>query len=425
MISLPRVTACALLALVSSCAPPAFEPAAPDAGEGGAEPIDAGGEQASGDAGDGAQPAADVDAGDESADGGAGDETADGGARLDAGAPPVEADAGALPSAPTGPIDLGCDDYPFSADALLAERVGFGRRATGGDADKVYRVTTLSGGTSDVASNKTVDGRGRDVHIEGTLRLEDTRNVILTDLTLSNDLEGHCTQAGDVLLLRGTGTNDAATFSTRDIWLHHLDLGNGGDGLLDLRGASRVTVSWTHLHTHKKGLLFWTDRNGDETPGMHVTMHHNHFDRISLRGPQLVHGRLHYFNNFQDRWYEYGAGSLGGAQLYSEANVYRARESCSLADYAAGACEDPNPCGDNQPWDGRTSALVTDWAENGPGLSKSVGDLAENGAVIAENQPAQVFDPAAFYAWQAEPATPGLATRVAEGSGPRVDYCAP
>jgi pectate lyase len=349
-----------------------------------------------------------------------------------------------------------CDTYPYSKASLLSERVGFGAAATGGNA--IYTVTTLSGATTGagnsgslrralespesfwivfdvegtitftepvlVQSNKTVDGRGRAVHIVGHLRLEDTTNVIISDVTMSNPLEGYCTQAGDVLLLIGDGTDDPAAFTTRDIWLHHIDLGDGGDGLLDLRGASRVTVSYTRFHTHKKGLLMWQDQSGLATPGMHVTMHHNWFDRISLRGPQFVYGKLHFFNNYQDRWYEYGAGSFGGAQLYSEGNIYRARDVCSLADYALGACADPNPCGDNQPFDGRTNGLVNDWAGNGVGFTKSVGDLALTDAVLVESTPANVFDPSTYYAHTADVASETLAAQIVDESGPRVDYCA-
>jgi hypothetical protein len=277
---------------------------------------------------------------------------------MDVPAPPT--DTGPARTDATAPADAGtpqedCTRYPFSNATLLAERVGYGRAATGGDPRRIYRVTTLSGDSTgsgssgslrralesdepwtivfdvsgtithrtrvNVRANKTVDGRGRDIHLRGELRLANVRNVILSDIRLSNDLEGHCTQAGDVLNLTGSGTTDPAAFTTRDIWLHHVEVFNGGDGLVDIRGGSRVTISWSHFHTHKKGMLFQRDSADRETPGMRVTMHHNWFDRLSYRGPQLLHGRMHYFNNFQYQWMYYGVGSLGGAQLLSEANV--------------------------------------------------------------------------------------------------------
>ena len=54
------------------------------------------------------------------------------------------------------------------------------------------------------------------------------------------------------------------------IWLHHVELFNGGDGLLDLRGATEVTLSWSHLHTHKKAMLMAWDNDQREAGGMYV-----------------------------------------------------------------------------------------------------------------------------------------------------------
>jgi pectate lyase len=342
---------------------------------------------------------------------------------------------------------LDCSAVPFDTAALLAENVGFGAQADGGDPALVYHVTTLASsgpgslqdaleadthywivfdvdghitldaGAAKVKSHRTVDGRGHDITIEGNLVLEDAKDVILTDLRLTNSLEPKCGQAGDVITVKGNGTTPAS-YSSRNLWFHHLELFDGGDGLLDLRGASGVTVSWSHLHSHKKGMLASRNSDGSEAPGMQVTFHHNHFDRISLRGPQFLFGQAHYFNNYQDRWYEYGASSLAGAELLSESNVYRAREGS----YCVSPCPDPNPCGDDDFFVSK-KALVTDWSGNGTGSAKSVGDLALEGAIIEENQPGSVFDPTAHYGYALEPASETLASKVAAGVGPRTDYC--
>lgn len=340
-----------------------------------------------------------------------------------------------------------CTQYPYSAATLLAERVGYGAQATGGDPTRVYRVTTLanSGAGSlrnalesnepywivfdvegrithptrvDVRSNKTIDGRGRDITIEGTLHLEDTRNVIISDVALTNTLEGRCGQDGDVILVTGDGTTNPATFTSRDLWFHHLELYDGGDGLLDLRGASRVTISWVHMHTHKKAMLMWQNRDGGAVPGMRVTMHHNFLDRLTLRGPQFIYGWAHFFNNYHFEWYEYGAGSLGGAQMVSEHNVYEARPG----NFCVPACPDPNPCGDNDRVVSKR-ALVSDWAENGAGSVRSTNDLLLDDAEVEERNPTQVFDAAAEYSYTLETADTALAQRIRDGAGPRVDYC--
>lgn len=337
---------------------------------------------------------------------------------------------------------------PCSAAALLSERAGFGRNAEGGDPNNVYRVTTLSGddqagslrralestqdywvkfdvdGTItfedpiDVRSNKTIDGRGHDITLRGTLRIDEAHDIIINDVRAMNDLTPACGQSGDVFVLSGPGGPDPSDFVTRDIWLHHVELFNGGDGLLDLRGATGVTVSWTHFHTHNKGLLMWADSNNQPAGGMQVTMHHNFFDRLTLRGPQFIFGKMHYVNNYQFEWFEYGAGCLGGAECVSENNIFQARSGCTY-------CQDPNPCGDAEWFPDFSQAFVNEWAGNGIGYIRSSGDLLLGGATIAVNEPARVFDPAASYAFVAEPASQQLADRIRAEAGPRTTLACP
>ena len=343
-----------------------------------------------------------------------------------------------------------CDTYPYSPAALLAERAGFGAAATGGDPTKVYHVTTLEDGgagslrdalESDMPywivfdvegiialggadhrvymkGNKTIDGRGRDITVNGELRIQDVTNVIISDIHVTNTLSGSCGQTGDVLLIRGDGDDDPNAFSTRDIWLHHIEAYEGGDGLVDIRGGSRVTISWSHFHDHAKGMLMWKNADNLPAPGMRVTLHHNYFDRMSRRGPQFSYGWAHFYNNYQFEWYEYGAGGIDGAQFLSERNIYEARPG----QFCINPCPDPNPCGDND-FTVSKEALVFMWASDAKGSVRSTGDLKLNDAVLATNQPDKVFDPKGEYDYIAEPATDALKKQIAAESGPRVDYC--
>ena len=338
-----------------------------------------------------------------------------------------------------------CTKYPFKSETLLAERVGFGRNTTGGDPKNVYRVTTLAGSGPGslrmalestnpywivfdvngkishsarvyIKSNKTIDGRGRDIDIEGHLELNDVTNIIFADVKIENSLEGHCTQKGDVVSVNTKVTNPKGTYTMRDVWIHHVEAFNGGDGLIDFRGGTDYTVSWTHFHTHKKGLLWH-----NEIDELRITAHHNFFDRISLRGPQMVGGKLHFFNNYQYQWWEYGAGGLGGAQVHSEGNVYEARPGTSCVPIGQ-SCRDPNPCGDTD-YQVSKEGLVHEWSGNGAGYTRSVGDVALNGALLSVNAPASVFDPSAQYTYKADLAGPALAAKVKAEAGPRKDYC--
>jgi hypothetical protein len=178
--------------------------------------------------------------------------------------------------------------------------------------------------------DKTIDGRGRDITVNGKLRIQDVTNVIISDIHVTNTLSGSCGQTGDVLLIRGDGDDDPNAFSARDIWLHHVEAYEGGDGLVDIRGGSRVTASWSHFHAHAKGMLMWQNADKPAPPGMRVTLHHNFFDRMSRRGPQFSYGWPTFYNNYQFEWYEYGAGGIDGAQLLSENNIYEARPGTVL-----------------------------------------------------------------------------------------------
>ena len=341
-----------------------------------------------------------------------------------------------------------CIEEPYNVSGLLSECIGFGCSALGGDLNNVYHVTTLNdsgagslrsalestqnywivfdvegviqlnSGRIEVESNKTLDGRDKDIHIQGNLVIRNKENIIITDIKLSNPLEGYCTQDGDVLSIRGTRGATAEQHTTKDIWVHQCEIFDGGDGLLDIRGGSNITISRTHFHKHKKGLLMSTDDNDDDTPNMHVTMHHNFFDRISLRGPQFIHGKAHFFNNYQYQWYEYGAGSLGEAQFFSERNVYEARPG----NICTSDCADPNPCGDRDFFVSKR-ALVNEWSGNGQGNIKSVGDLLLEDAEIEERRPQAVFNPKDYYQYSADVADVVLISDILQNTGPRTNYC--
>ncbi len=338
-------------------------------------------------------------------------------------------------------------------ESLLAERAGFGRHVTGGDPSRVYTVTSLADegpgslraglesaepwtivfGVNGsiyweeevrVQSNKTVDGRGHEIFVDGTWRLQDVRNVIISDLSLTRSPragEEICEQDGDVVLIRGEGGASPADFSTSDIWLHHLDFRDGGDGLLDIRGGTNITVSWSHFVHHKKVSLAWQDTDGLPTEGMHVTWHHNHFDHTTVRNPRFHYGRAHFVNNYLDEWWQSGVASYDGAQVYSEANIYRAADDC-IGIPGVVPCVDENPCAVNNDWFVDRGLAVTTTGTSAEGWVKSTADLLINGARIEVNNPSAVFEPSESYTFATEAATESLAATIEAEAGPRTDW---
>jgi pectate lyase len=337
-----------------------------------------------------------------------------------------------------------CGSYPFRPETLYAERVGYGRNTTGGMWSMPYHVTTLAdagagslrvalestqpywivfdvNGLIDLASsihvksNKTLDGRGRDITIDGELKLDaGTKNIIFSDVKFQFP-EGFATSTGDLIGIRGHGNDDPEMYDSRDMWFHHLELARGGDGQLDNRGATYVTVSWCHMHSHSKSMLHTNDTDQHPSRGNRTTYHHNFFDKTSRRGPQFHWGVADFFNNLHYRWYEFGAASQVEARFLSENNIYEARPGQFCFQ-----CPDPNsPTGDAD-YEVSKVALTPQW-DSDPGYVKSVGDVVKEGAVITERMPQLV--PARPYPATVEPANAALQQTLMTKTGPRRDYC--
>jgi pectate lyase len=245
--------------------------------------------------------------------------------------------------------------------------------------------------------------------------------VIFTDLTLTNSHGERCGQSADVISIIGDGADSPGGFENRDLWFHHLDMYDGGDGLIDIRGGSRITISWCHFHDHAKAMLFsMVNTDASEGREMEVTVHHNFFDRISRRSPELTRGRVHLYNNYNFHWWEFAAASVVEAQLFSENNIYEARPGLTCGSLIS-PCQDPAPCGDDDYWVSKV-AISNDWAADQRGKVRSSGDLLLNDATIATRNAGGVFTPS--YDYSADPAGPALADLVRNSAGPRTSYCA-
>lgn len=291
---------------------------------------------------------------------------------------------------------------PGDIDGLLARRMGFGGKVTGGAGGVVCEVTSLedSGPGSlrecvqnlgpvwvrfsvsgeirlrselELGSNMTLDGRGASITIIGELVLAGVDNVVVHNLKVTDSPE-------DAIQIREGSTN---------VWLDHLDLSDSVDGLVDItQGSTDVTVSWTRFSDHDKVMLLGID--GDHTQPASVTIHHCFFDGTGQRHPRLRFGKVHMFNNYLRNWYHYGVASSDGGQTLSEANIYEA--------------------GDD------TRAVLTHMGGDAQeGAVRSVDDLALEGAVITQRAPESVFTPP--YAYQLEAATTSLADTIATQAG--------
>ncbi|KAH6724482.1 putative pectate lyase B [Leptodontidium sp. 2 PMI_412] len=184
----------------------------------------------------------------------------------------------------------------------------------------VYIDGLLSGcGIVDVGSNVSIFGKGTGSGVtDSGFRVRKGTNVIFQNLAL-----GPAPPKGDILAI------DEST----QIWVDHNTFTSKGlvggkddyDGLLDItHAADMVTVSWNKFSGHWKGsLVGHSDNNAAEDTGkLHVTYHHNQFDKVNSRLPSVRFGTAHVFNSHITGTDTSGINSRMGAQVYVEANVF-------------------------------------------------------------------------------------------------------
>jgi pectate lyase len=297
--------------------------------------------------------------------------------------------------------------YPYYQQALLNERVGFGRNATGGAGGEVYWVTNLNesgpgslrqaceqdnnprwimfavNGTINLSSPiqvhsyKTIDGRGASITLasrglwivglnQNTGTLDGSRHVIVENLTFANGVDftdGLMVQngAGDVWV-------DHCTFSN---WPYHnaLDVSFPRAGIY-----TDVTISWCKF-INQKFVMLIGDHVGDPNgANLRVTLHHNLFYQTEQRHPRIYRALVHAYNNYLYDWKDFGMASNDSAQLRTENNIFQAIRS--------------------------TTAVMTE----GTGYSAASNNWNLNGAVVEQRLANLVFSPANYYPYTAEPA---------------------
>jgi pectate lyase len=200
--------------------------------------------------------------------------------------------------------------------------IGFGRGTTGGKAGAIYVVTsnaddarnprpgTLRYGVIQdvplwitfardmtitlanelvIASDKTIDGRGAQVHIANgpCLSISYVTNVIVHGLHIHD-----CTLARPGLVrlspsrvdFRSGSSGDAIhILASRNVWIDHNSLSSSFDGLVDVTHASTsVTISNNFFFHHDKTMLLGHSDLYSADKAMRVTVAFNHF------GPGLV-----------------------------------------------------------------------------------------------------------------------------------------
>ena len=299
-------------------------------------------------------------------------------------------------------------------EALLNNRIGFGRNARGGQGGSVCWVENLNdrgsgslrncidGNTPvwirfrvsgrirlnsriDVDSFTTIDGRGEDVTITRFgLRIRDKRHIIIHNLKFDD----------------GTGNDEDAiqiVENAQHIWVNHVSFSRYTDGLLDItRGATDVTVSWCKFFDHDKTMLISANTNHTMDTNIRVTLHHNWFSETTQRHPRIRFGKVHAFNNYYHRWGSYAIGASHRSQLRSQANIFEPDRDYDGIITQVGSDPDQGEVRTDDDWRVRVNLIR---------------------ARLNERNRNNVFDPSDFYSYTVDTADATLRTRIQDSAG--------
>ncbi|KAJ3456743.1 hypothetical protein MRS44_016766 [Fusarium solani] len=242
---------------------------------------------------------------------------------------------------------------------------------------------TPKGKEVEVKSDKTIVGIGADAEInEGGFIVKSQRNIIFRNLKIGNtyvegDEEGK-TQDFDGIQMD----------TCENIWIDHVHLEKGGDGLIDSRkDTTFLTVSWTILRNHNKAFgIGWTDNVVTE-----MTIHHNYFDSTTQRNPSVDNVKhAHLYNNYLVGQTSYGHYARGSTEMRLE--------NCYFENVK-------NPI---------TADSTAKLNQSGSVFKSTKGTTAKNTG--------DVFDPKEFYDYTAD-AAEDVPKIVGEGAGRQASIC--
>lgn len=251
------------------------------------------------------------------------------------------------------------------ADCVL----GFGRHTTGGKDGKYYVVTDSSDDNMNdpkpgtirhaviqseplwivfahsmvirlkeeliFASDKTIDGRGVQVHIAygAGLTLQFVHNVIIHNIWIHHIVPtegGMIRDAVDHIGLRTMSDGDGISiFGSNNIWIDHVSMSKASDGLIDaIEGSTAITISNCKFNNHNAVMLLGASDSSTQDKLMQVTIVFNRFGKgLVQRMPRCRWGFFHVINNYYSNWKMYAIGGSANPTIISQGNRYKASDN--------------------------------------------------------------------------------------------------
>jgi len=167
-----------------------------------------------------------------------------------------------------------------------------------------------------IKSNKTIDGRGRDIRISGMgVLTQESSNIIFENLTFT----APSITAQDTTSRRAISIHN----TTHHIWIDHCTFEAYPLVEVDVkRGSHNVTISWSRFENAETGILFGLAPDIIDESSQTLTLHHNYFDNMSVSGAYARRGTLHAYNNFFMSLDHFGLECTDSARCYIEKNVF-------------------------------------------------------------------------------------------------------
>ena len=167
-----------------------------------------------------------------------------------------------------------------------------------------------------LGSDKTFDGRGRDVRITGMgILTQESSNLIFENLTYT----------APAITVQDTSSRRALSLhnGTHHVWVDHCVFEEYPLVELDVkRGSHNVTISWSRFENAQTGVLFGLAADIIMDTAQSLTMHHNYFAGLSRDGILAHGGKLHAYNNFFDSVEKSGVVCSDAARCLIEKNVF-------------------------------------------------------------------------------------------------------
>ena len=231
-----------------------------------------------------------------------------------------------------------------------------------------------------VGSNKTIIGLKDAKLVQGGLRIENKRNVIIKNIIFE---DAHDPNPGwpDT---KASADNITIDRGSTNIWVDHCTFSDGPhvdnesqnhDGALDVSGGSFITVSYNYFYNHDKvNLVGSDDRNIQDRGQLKITWHHNLYEGTVQRHPRVRFAENHLYNNYYKNVQLYGIGLGVEAQVYSEANYF---ENVP------------------EPWRFYDSPEM-------PGYIKDIGSFLTNSIKIRDRPEGIKWNPTSYYSYKAD-----------------------